>query len=47
LFDGIESFTLNDPLAYFMKETRMTSVGKRLAERRAIINEIEQTTVIR
>jgi hypothetical protein len=37
--------TLNVPLGYFINETRITSVGNKLAVNKAIINEIEQTNV--
>jgi hypothetical protein len=39
--------TLYVPFEFFINETRMTSVGNKLAVNNAIINEIEQTQVIK
>jgi hypothetical protein len=37
--------TLNVPFGFFINDTRITSVGNKLAVNKAITNDIEQTSV--
>ncbi len=41
------SSTLNVPFGFFINDTSITSVGNKHAVNKAIISEIEQTTVTR